>query len=215
MAFDPLAAIGGPVTQILFSIAGIIFASAMAQAQTGFFDSSLIEENIGSGRYEAEQIQSSSNIDWSLDARTQALNFQSSGNRKCYRETCPLWLRVSKETQIMDIYINGELDESVEVSTGVQGYKTPDFDKHPNGRIYERYTSNTYPGGDYKGLGNMPYAIFISGGYAIHGTTPGNFRKLGNPDSHGCIRLHPEEARDVNELVRAVGIKNTWITVSE
>jgi lipoprotein-anchoring transpeptidase ErfK/SrfK len=61
----------------------------------------------------------------------------------------------------------------------------------------------------------MPYAVFIRGGYAIHGTTPGNFSKLGTRASHGCIRLHPDNAKLFNELVKRVGLENTWVKIME
>ena len=98
---------------------------------------------------------------------------------------------------------------------------TPNFDKHPDGRIYNAYTSTKFPGGNYivtvngkkVGLGNMPYAVFIRGGFAIHGTGTGNWPKLGRVASHGCIRIHPDNARLFNALVRQYGVSNTWITV--
>jgi lipoprotein-anchoring transpeptidase ErfK/SrfK len=39
----------------------------------------------------------------------------------------------------------------------------------------------------------MPYAIFYSGHYAIHGTD--QISRLGRPASAGCVRLHPDNAR--------------------
>jgi hypothetical protein len=44
-----------------------------------------------------------------------------------------------------------------------------------SGPIFKKYTSKKFSGGNYEGLANMPYAVFIKGGYAIHGTTTGNF----------------------------------------
>ena len=38
----------------------------------------------------------------------------------------------------------------------------------------------------------MPHAIFFHQGYAIHGT--GYVSRLGQPASHGCVRLHPSHA---------------------
>ncbi len=131
----------------------------------------------------------------------------------CFRQTCTIWAHVVKSQQKVYLYINGSNEFIWDVSTGVEGRETPDFDKHPNGRIYDRYTSTTYPGGDYNGLGNMPYAVFIRGGFAIHGTGVKNWPKLGHPASHGCIRLHPDNAKYFNRLVRQFGIGNTWITV--
>jgi lipoprotein-anchoring transpeptidase ErfK/SrfK len=81
--------------------------------------------------------------------------------------------------------------------------------------MYLKYTSKKFPGGNYMGLGNMPYAVFIKGGYAIHGTTPGNFSLLGRTGSHGCIRLHPENAKTFYDLVQKHTLKNTWVTVQK
>lgn len=61
----------------------------------------------------------------------------------------------------------------------------------------------------------MPYVVFIQNGYGVHGTTLGNIRRLGKKASHGCIRLHPDNGKIFNELVRRAGIENTWITVEE
>ena len=131
----------------------------------------------------------------------------------CYRLQCTVYARIIKAEQKLFLYINGRLDATWAVSSGAPGHATPDFDQQPNGRIYDQYSSTKFPGGNYKGLGNMPYAVFIEGGFAIHGTTEGNFKHLGTPASHGCIRLHPENGKVFNQLVRQYGIKDTWITV--
>lgn len=131
----------------------------------------------------------------------------------CRRENCPIWARVEKSQQKMYLYVNRGLVGVYDTSTGVPGRDTPNFDKHPDGRIYDRYTSTKFPGGDYNGLGNMPYAVFISGGFAIHGTGKGNWKRLGRVASHGCIRIHPDNAFIFNRLVRQYGAANTWITV--
>lgn len=135
------------------------------------------------------------------------------GQGTCYQINCPLFALVDKSTQVLTLYINGVATEEWLVSSGGAGHETPDFDKRPNGRIYEAYTSKHFPGGDYEGLGNMPYAVFIEGGYAVHGTTRGNFKRLGSKASHGCIRLHPDHAKIFNGLVRKYGVSNTWITI--
>ncbi|MEK2689188.1 L,D-transpeptidase [Bdellovibrio sp. GT3] len=131
----------------------------------------------------------------------------------CRRNACAVWAQVVKSSQRMYLYVNGSLRGSWKVSTGMKGYGTPNFDRHPNGRIYDRYTSSKYPEGDYNGLGNMPYAVFITGGYALHGTPRGNWPKLGTPASHGCIRMHPDNGYTFNRLVRSYGISRVWITV--
>ena len=57
----------------------------------------------------------------------------------------------------------------------------------------------------------MPWAVFFNGGYAIHGTT--EIRALGRPASHGCVRLHPDNAKAFFSLVKIVGMENTLIDV--
>lgn len=131
----------------------------------------------------------------------------------CYRQNCPVYAYVSLAEQRMYLYLNGQQIGAYPVSSGAAGHGTPSFDRHPNGRIYDRYTSTKYPEGDYNGLGNMPYAVFIEGGFAIHGTPQGNWRRLGTRASHGCIRVHPDNAYRFNRLVRQYGISQTWITV--
>ena len=131
----------------------------------------------------------------------------------CKRDECHVWARVNRATQELTLYVAGEVVYVWDVSTGAAGHGTPKFDRHPNGRIYDKYSSSKYPGGDYKGLGNMPYAVFIEGGFAIHGTPEANWPLLGQKASHGCIRLHPDNGFIFNRLVRDNGIENVWITV--
>lgn len=133
----------------------------------------------------------------------------------CREKECLLYAEVVKSTQTLYLYINGEIKDSFKVSTGVKKYETPEMSVRPAGPLFTKYTSRKFPGGDYKGLGNMPYAVFVRGGYAIHGTTPGNFSKLGNRASHGCIRLHPDNGRIFYELVKAIGLEHTWVRVRE
>lgn len=138
--------------------------------------------------------------------------FMAFGN-SCYQDSCNVFARVSKRNQKLYLSVGGTVQNVFDVSTGAAGHTTPNMDQHPNGRIYDRYSSNAYPGGDYNGLGNMPYAVFIKGGFAIHGTPRANWPKLGQPASHGCIRVHPDNGKMFNRLVRANGVANTWITV--
>jgi lipoprotein-anchoring transpeptidase ErfK/SrfK len=150
----------------------------------------------------------------SADARFDPQNLLNNVGSGCYRTSCKVFAHVKKSEQKLYLYIDGQLQAVWKTSTGVQGHGTPNFDTRPDGRIYNRYTSTKYPGGDYNGLGNMPYAVFIRGGFAIHGTGRGNWAKLGRPASHGCIRIHPDNAAVFNSFVRAAGVKNTWITVN-
>lgn len=133
----------------------------------------------------------------------------------CYQIGCKIWIRVSKSEQQLYLYIDGALQNTWPVSTGINGRNTPNFETHPNGRIYDKYSSTKYPGGDYNGYGNMPFVVFIERGFAIHGTPKSNWAKLGKKASHGCVRVHPDNAFKINRLVRTYGIQNVWISVQD
>ena len=103
---------------------------------------------------------------------TETLGFDT--GEECYRIDCAVFLEVDRGRQIARLYIEGEFKAEWLVSTGGPGHETPDLDHHPNGRIYDRYSSSSFPGGNYAGLGNMPYAVFIVGPDFL-------FRKRRNP----------------------------------
>ncbi len=132
----------------------------------------------------------------------------------CVRRECPVWAQVVRSRQMLYLYENGEVTAQWPVSTG-KGNSTPNMDKHPNGRIYDKYTSSRFPSQGYRDLGNMPYVVFIRDGFAIHGTAEANWKHLGTKASHGCIRLHPDNAYRFNRLVRQHGIDWVWVTVQE
>ncbi|MDB5231278.1 MAG: hypothetical protein JWN76_2083 [Chitinophagaceae bacterium] len=158
------------------------------------------------------------------DTTTEAATTFNNGNavskkvndkpvKTCKKSGCDIYAEVSKSDQTMNVYVSGELRYTFAVSTGRPGHPTPNLDLRPVGPLKKKYTSTKYPEGDYQGLGNMPYCVFLADGYAIHGTTPGSFKKLGTPASHGCVRLHPEDAKLFYELVGDIGLENTWVTV--
>jgi lipoprotein-anchoring transpeptidase ErfK/SrfK len=91
------------------------------------------------------------------------------------------------------------------VSTGRKGFETPPGKYKP---IWadEEHVSSIYEDAP------MPFAVFFTGGYAIHGTT--EVKHLGKPASHGCVRLDPANARIFYEAVNKIGLVNTTITVS-
>ena len=107
-------------------------------------------------------------------------------------------------TQTMTVSVNGRVKHRWRVSSGKRGHRTPTGTYRP-GRMYREYYSRKYDNSP------MPHSIFFRGGYAIHGT--GYTRSLGRPASHGCIRLHPSNARKLYNLVRAHGKGNTRISI--
>ena len=57
----------------------------------------------------------------------------------------------------------------------------------------------------------MPFAIFYDGHYAIHGTDQIN--KLGAPASRGCVRLHPDNAKVLFNMVKSEGMENMRVVI--
>jgi len=111
---------------------------------------------------------------------------------------------VDLSSQRMYVSIGGKHYYTWKVSTGRKGYRTPTGDYRP-GRMYREYYSRKY------NMSPMPHSIFFRGGYAIHGT--GYIKNLGRTASHGCVRLHPANARKLYNLVRKYGRGNTRIRV--
>ena len=59
----------------------------------------------------------------------------------------------------------------------------------------------------------MPHAIFfMKDGHAIHGSY--EVKHLGQPASHGCVRIAPQNATLLYELVKANGLENTQVVLS-
>lgn len=93
-----------------------------------------------------------------------------------------------------------------DVSTGRKGYNTPVGDYQPY-LLRPMHYSSKYDNAP------MPNSIFFHGGYAIHATY--DLKRLGQPASHGCIRLHPQNAKWLYRLVKDYGKDNTYITIVE
>jgi hypothetical protein len=59
----------------------------------------------------------------------------------------------------------------------------------------------------------MPHAVFfMKDGHAIHGSY--EVKNLGKPVSHGCVRISPENAAILYELVQENGLENTKVVLS-
>ncbi|MCF1502482.1 L,D-transpeptidase [Afifella sp. H1R] len=112
--------------------------------------------------------------------------------------------RIDLSAQKMRVYSNGRLAYTWAVSTARKGYRTPTGAYRPQ-RMHRMWYSRKYD------MSPMPYSIFFRGGYAIHGTN--SVRSLGRPASHGCVRLHPANARKLYNLVKNSGPKNTRIII--
>jgi lipoprotein-anchoring transpeptidase ErfK/SrfK len=113
-------------------------------------------------------------------------------------------IAVDKNTQQMSVSVDGVPRYRWAVSTGRAGYGTPSGTYHPQ-RLEKTWFSKLYYNSP------MPHSIFFHGGYAIHGTE--DLRHLGHAASHGCVRLDPQNAKLLYDLVSDVGMKNVKIVL--
>jgi endonuclease YncB( thermonuclease family) len=113
---------------------------------------------------------------------------------------------VDLSTQSMTLVHQGRIVGQWPVSTARDGKITPTgvwtakwLSRHHRSRRY-----NNAP---------MPYSVFYDGDYAIHGTYQTD--RLGRPASAGCVRLDPEHAAVLFDLVRTEGPSNTLIVIRQ
>ena len=100
---------------------------------------------------------------------------------------------VDKSAQRLSVTVDGAPRYQWPVSTARMGYRTPNGSYKPQ-RLERKWFSRKY---DWS---PMPYSIFFNEGYAIHGSY--EISHLGRPASHGCIRLHPDNAALLFALVK-------------
>ncbi|MCV3238677.1 L,D-transpeptidase [Mesorhizobium sp. ZC-5] len=112
--------------------------------------------------------------------------------------------RIDISKQRMRVLVDGRETFEWKVSTAGKGYVTPTGSFKPT-RMHEMWYSRKYDNAP------MPHSVFFHGGYAVHATP--HVKRLGSPASHGCIRLHPDNASDFYQLVQAFGPSNTSIVI--
>jgi lipoprotein-anchoring transpeptidase ErfK/SrfK len=112
-------------------------------------------------------------------------------------------VRIDKSAQRMAVFVDGDQKYSWLVSTGTGG--GPRAGEYRPQRLERKWFSRKY------GWSPMPHSIFFHEGYAIHGTI--YVSRLGARASHGCVRLHPDNAAMLFSLVQGRGTANTRIVV--
>ena len=113
-------------------------------------------------------------------------------------------IRVDLSDQEMTVMQGARRLYSWPVSTAKRGKITP------TGTYQPQWFSRNHRSSLYNDA-PMPFSIFYDGNYAIHGTT--STYALGRPASNGCVRLHPENARTLYEMVYKLGKDDTYIVV--
>lgn len=114
-------------------------------------------------------------------------------------------VQIDKSAQRMSVSVDGVARYNWPVSTGRDGYGTPNGTFHPQAMMRSYFSRKYYNA-------PMPHAIFFYYGFAIHGTN--DITRLGGPASHGCVRLHPANAATLFALVQRSGARNTTIEIS-
>jgi hypothetical protein len=114
-------------------------------------------------------------------------------------------VNISKSSQRMSVLVDGTARYNWAVSTGAKKYTTP------NGVYRPQWLARKWRSKKYNNA-PMPHSIFFHDGYAIHGTT--EISRLGRIASHGCVRLHPENAAKLYELVEKQ-MRHTRVVVSD
>ena len=115
-------------------------------------------------------------------------------------------INIDKSTQHMTVYVDGVQKYDWPVSTGKRGYSTPsgNFTTTSMNEIWYSKEWDNAP---------MPHAIFfMKDGHAIHGSY--EMKHLGKPASHGCVRISPQNATVLYDLVKKTGLENTQVVLS-
>ncbi|MEQ6203318.1 L,D-transpeptidase [Sulfitobacter sp. HNIBRBA2951] len=112
--------------------------------------------------------------------------------------------KVDVSEQVMRVYKDGKQIHKWRVSTARKGKYTP------RGQWRGKHLSKNHKSSLYNNA-PMPYSIFYSGNFAIHGTNQTS--RLGRPASAGCIRLHTSNARKLFAMTQQVGTRNLKVIV--
>jgi hypothetical protein len=113
---------------------------------------------------------------------------------------------IDKSAQQMSVAVDGAQRYVWPVSTGRPGYDTPNGSYKPN-RMDADHLSQEWDNAP------MPHTIFFDlHGHAIHGFS--DVKHLGLAVSHGCVRLSPDHAATLFDLVKSEGMANTSVVVT-
>jgi hypothetical protein len=115
-------------------------------------------------------------------------------------------ITVNKSAQRMTVVRDGQPLYNWPVSTGRSGYATPSGS-------FTAFRMEADHHSDEWDDAPMPHSIFFTKiGHAIHGTF--DAKNLGKPASHGCVRLSPENAATLFDLVAQEGVTKTKVVLT-
>jgi hypothetical protein len=114
-------------------------------------------------------------------------------------------INIDKSSQQMSVAVDGQQRYTWPVSTGRPGYDTPNGTFKIN-RMDADHFSQEWDNAP------MPHTMFFDlHGHAIHGFF--DVKHLGLAVSHGCVRLSPEHAATLFDLVKAETMAKTTVIV--
>ena len=115
-------------------------------------------------------------------------------------------ITIDKSTQRMTVEVDGVARWTWPVSTGRRGHATP-VGSFQAFRLERDHFSREWDDAP------MPHSIFFTKrGHAIHGSF--ETARLGSPASAGCVRLHPDNARELFTLVEQRGVLNATVVIT-
>jgi len=113
--------------------------------------------------------------------------------------------KINLSSQRLTVLVDGKVKHVWKISTGRSGHHTPRG-------VYKPYSLQRMHYSRKYNNAAMPHSVFFRGGFAIHAT--GAIGRLGTPASHGCVRLHPSNARAFYNLVSRYKKAGTVIRIS-
>jgi hypothetical protein len=114
-------------------------------------------------------------------------------------------INIDKSSQHMTVAVDGQQRYVWPVSTGRPGYDTPNGNFKLN-RMDADHFSQEWDNAP------MPHTMFFDlHGHAIHGFF--DVKHLGLAVSHGCVRLSPDHAATLFDLVKTEGMANTSVSI--
>src|SRR5215831_1021941 len=115
-----------------------------------------------------------------------------------------LVLNADLGAQRLTVVENGKTKYTWAISSGRRGFATP------TGTFQPQWASRMWYSRQYE-YAAMPNAVFFHRGTAFHGTSAVGL--LGQPASHGCVRLAPGNAAALFKLVHKHGFAATKVVV--
>lgn len=130
---------------------------------------------------------------WVLPAFAWKTNLASQGNTApellvARQQRAGRWIEIDLSSQQLTAWNGKKRVRSFTISTGKQRTPTPTG----NFAVQSKHSSTRMRGRGYD-VPNVPYVMYYSGGYALHGAYWHN--RFGTPVSHGCVNLRTGSAR--------------------